>query len=155
MPQKCRLEYANIKVPCHHQTGIITVYYALLRVTVFDDSTLQILLTKYRFLFQKSHVGSSVLAKFLRITHNFSFISEFSSHPLILFLETEETKTCYCASIFRIIDNIPVTWCYDIAGTGTGKNKYCSTGFPIGCYVTKGGKGKDACVVEVSVQPEP
>jgi transmembrane 9 superfamily protein 2/4 len=41
-----------------------------------------------------------------------------------------------------IIDNMPVTWCYDVEGD----QKFCSPGFPVGCYVTKQGKGKDACV---------
>lgn len=41
-----------------------------------------------------------------------------------------------------IIDNMPVTWCYDVEGG----QKYCSPGFPIGCFVTKDGKAKDACV---------
>jgi transmembrane 9 superfamily protein 2/4 len=37
---------------------------------------------------------------------------------------------------------MPVTWCYDVEGD----QKYCSPGFPIGCYVTKESKAKDACV---------
>lgn len=41
-----------------------------------------------------------------------------------------------------IVDNMPVTWCYDVEG---GK-KYCSPGFPMGCYVDPKGKQKDACV---------
>ncbi len=43
---------------------------------------------------------------------------------------------------------MPVTWCYDVEGD----QKYCSPGFPIGCYVTKEGRGKDACVTSVSVR---
>ncbi|KAG8448421.1 hypothetical protein GDO86_015496 [Hymenochirus boettgeri] len=42
-----------------------------------------------------------------------------------------------------IIDNMPVTWCYDVEDG----QKYCSPGFPIGCGVTSGGKAKDACVI--------
>ena len=49
----------------------------------------------------------------------------------------------YC---FRIIDNMPVTWCYDVEGG----QKYCSPGFPMGCYVDPKGKQKDACVTNVS-----
>ncbi len=41
---------------------------------------------------------------------------------------------------------MPVTWCYLVEGA----QRYCSTGFPIGCYVTKSGKQKDACVTNVS-----
>lgn len=43
-----------------------------------------------------------------------------------------------------IIDNMPVTWCYDVADS---EDKYCSTGFPIGCYFTSNGQPKDACVI--------
>ncbi|KAM7425351.1 transmembrane 9 superfamily member 2 [Porites harrisoni] len=42
-----------------------------------------------------------------------------------------------------IIDNMPVTWCYDVADDTT---QYCSTGFPIGCYVSEDGQAQDACV---------
>nr|XP_054770810.1 transmembrane 9 superfamily member 2-like [Lytechinus pictus] len=43
-----------------------------------------------------------------------------------------------------IIDNMPVTWCYEVQGG----SKYCSPGFPIGCYVDKDGNRKDACVID-------
>ncbi|XP_041483201.1 transmembrane 9 superfamily member 2-like isoform X3 [Lytechinus variegatus] len=43
-----------------------------------------------------------------------------------------------------IIDNMPVTWCYEVQGG----SKYCSPGFPIGCYVDKEGNRKDACVID-------
>jgi transmembrane 9 superfamily protein 2/4 len=41
---------------------------------------------------------------------------------------------------------MPITWCYDVENG----QKYCSTGFPIGCMVDKDGKQKDACVISVS-----
>lgn len=41
-----------------------------------------------------------------------------------------------------IVDNMPVTWCYR-----ADQGLFCSTGFPIGCYVTPSGKAKDACVI--------
>lgn len=41
-----------------------------------------------------------------------------------------------------IIDNMPVTWCYLVEGD----SRYCSPGFPIGCYVDKKGVPKDACI---------
>lgn len=47
----------------------------------------------------------------------------------------------------RIVDNMPVTWCYDVEDN----QKFCNPGFPIGCYVTETGLAKDACVVNVSV----
>ncbi|MEE6496750.1 hypothetical protein FKM82_002477 [Ascaphus truei] len=40
-----------------------------------------------------------------------------------------------------IVDNMPVTWCYDVEDG----HKYCSPGFPVGCIVTPDGRGKDAC----------
>ncbi|XP_029964092.1 transmembrane 9 superfamily protein member 5 isoform X2 [Salarias fasciatus] len=42
-----------------------------------------------------------------------------------------------------IIDNMPVTWCYDVEDG----QKYCNPGFPIGCLVTSDGRVKDACVI--------
>ncbi|KAG5852764.1 hypothetical protein ANANG_G00066020 [Anguilla anguilla] len=42
-----------------------------------------------------------------------------------------------------IVDNMPVTWCYDVEDG----QKFCNPGFPIGCYVTDAGRPKDACVV--------
>uniref|UniRef100_A0A4W4F076 Transmembrane 9 superfamily member n=1 Tax=Electrophorus electricus TaxID=8005 RepID=A0A4W4F076_ELEEL len=41
-----------------------------------------------------------------------------------------------------IVDNMPVTWCYDVEDN----QKFCNPGFPIGCYVTDTGRAKDACV---------
>uniref|UniRef100_UPI00398E80D4 transmembrane 9 superfamily member 2 n=1 Tax=Pristiophorus japonicus TaxID=55135 RepID=UPI00398E80D4 len=45
-----------------------------------------------------------------------------------------------------IIDNMPVTWCYDVEDG----QKFCNPGFPVGCYITKGGRPKDACVINSS-----
>ncbi|KAI4897301.1 hypothetical protein NFI96_024670 [Prochilodus magdalenae] len=42
-----------------------------------------------------------------------------------------------------IVDNMPVTWCYDVEDN----QKYCNPGFPIGCLVTPDGRPKDACVI--------
>ncbi|XP_012717232.2 transmembrane 9 superfamily member 2 isoform X1 [Fundulus heteroclitus] len=42
-----------------------------------------------------------------------------------------------------IIDNMPVTWCYEVEEG----QRYCNPGFPIGCLVTSEGKAKDACVI--------
>lgn len=42
-----------------------------------------------------------------------------------------------------IVDNMPVTWCYDVEDG----QKYCNPGFPIGCLVTTDGRPKDACVI--------
>ncbi|KAM8847998.1 transmembrane 9 superfamily protein member 5 isoform 2-T2 [Synchiropus picturatus] len=42
-----------------------------------------------------------------------------------------------------IVDNMPVTWCYDVEDN----QKYCNPGFPIGCLVGDDGRPKDACVI--------
>ncbi|XP_072254150.1 transmembrane 9 superfamily member 2-like, partial [Pyxicephalus adspersus] len=50
----------------------------------------------------------------------------------------------FCNSFyFRIVDNMPVTWCYEVEE----KQKFCNPGFPIGCYITQDGHPKDACVI--------
>ncbi|KAJ6663337.1 hypothetical protein lerEdw1_010474 [Lerista edwardsae] len=46
-------------------------------------------------------------------------------------------------SLGRIVDNMPVTWCYNIEET----QKYCNPGFPVGCFVAADGRVKDACVM--------
>ncbi|CAB4016618.1 transmembrane 9 superfamily member 2-like, partial [Paramuricea clavata] len=53
----------------------------------------------------------------------------------------------------RIIDNMPVTWCYQVSTTDARKI-YCSTGFPIGCYVDSAGTAKDACVIQPKLYNE-
>jgi len=40
-----------------------------------------------------------------------------------------------------------VTWCYQVMSSSGGEDQYCATGFPMGCYVDKDGKQKDACVI--------
>ncbi len=47
----------------------------------------------------------------------------------------------------RIVDNMPITWCYDVSDE---EQKYCSAGFPIGCFVTSASVPRDACVISVS-----
>ena len=41
---------------------------------------------------------------------------------------------------------MPVTWCYEVEG----EKMYCAPGFPIGCYVDKQGRPKDACVINAA-----
>ena len=45
-----------------------------------------------------------------------------------------------------VIDNMPVTWCYSIVES---KQPYCTTRFPVGCYVTPEGVRHDACYLSV------
>lgn len=51
----------------------------------------------------------------------------------------------YQCIIHRIVDNMPVTWCYDVEDG----QRFCNPGFPIGCYITEDGRPKDACVINV------
>lgn len=41
-----------------------------------------------------------------------------------------------------ILDNMPVTWCYQVEQN----QNYCAPGFPIGCFVSESGVAHDACV---------
>lgn len=45
-----------------------------------------------------------------------------------------------------IVDNMPVTFCF----INQQNMNVCTTGFPMGCFVTPEGKPKDACVLDVS-----
>lgn len=45
---------------------------------------------------------------------------------------------------FRILDNMPVTFCF----INQQNEDVCTTGFPMGCYVTNDGRPKDACVLD-------
>ena len=49
-----------------------------------------------------------------------------------------------------VIDNMPVTWCYSTLGGG---KPYCTTRFPIGCFVTREGVKDDVCYLSVSSVP--
>ncbi|XP_026541091.1 transmembrane 9 superfamily member 2-like [Notechis scutatus] len=42
-----------------------------------------------------------------------------------------------------IIDNMPVTWCYNVEDS----LKYCNPGFPVGCYIASDGRIKDFCMM--------
>ncbi|XP_032993150.1 transmembrane 9 superfamily member 2-like [Lacerta agilis] len=42
-----------------------------------------------------------------------------------------------------IIDNMPVTWCYDFGEL----HKFCNPGFPVGCFVASDGRAKDSCTI--------
>lgn len=42
---------------------------------------------------------------------------------------------------------MPVIWCHIIED-----GKYCTPGFPIGCFITKNDEAKDACAIHVSVE---
>ena len=48
---------------------------------------------------------------------------------------------------YRIVDNMPMAWCYDT----TSQQKFCNPGFPIGCFVGPDGVKHDACQIDVRV----
>lgn len=46
-----------------------------------------------------------------------------------------------------VVDNMPVTWCYKILES---TKPFCTTRFPVGCYITDAGQKHDACFLSVS-----
>jgi hypothetical protein len=56
-------------------------------------------------------------------------------------------RSFFHSYVIRIIDNMPVAWCYEVEGE---EKPYCSTGFPMGCYVDKRGIQNGACIAYVS-----
>ena len=49
-----------------------------------------------------------------------------------------------------VVDNMPVAWCYRVVDNN---QQFCTTRFPIGCYVTDDGVKHDACYISVSSCP--
>ncbi|XP_060607568.1 transmembrane 9 superfamily member 2-like [Ruditapes philippinarum] len=50
-----------------------------------------------------------------------------------------------------IVDNMPVTYCYEVESGG----QYCTSSFPVGCYVAKDFVQKDFCVTSDTLFTEP
>ena len=48
-----------------------------------------------------------------------------------------------------VVDNMPVIWCYKASLDGQIKT-YCSTRFPLGCYVNDNGRAHEVCAAVVS-----
>lgn len=46
-----------------------------------------------------------------------------------------------------VIDNMPVTWCYHVMNSD---KQFCTTRFPVGCYVNKDGTKQESCYISVS-----
>ncbi|XP_012283767.1 transmembrane 9 superfamily member 2 isoform X2 [Orussus abietinus] len=46
-----------------------------------------------------------------------------------------------------IVDNMPVTWCYQVED----ERQYCSTGFPMGCYFRISQTQQDTCSINIRV----
>jgi len=40
---------------------------------------------------------------------------------------------------------MPVTWCYPLEDN----HQYCSTGFPMGCYIRENAESQQDCVISV------
>ncbi|KAK2719092.1 transmembrane 9 superfamily member 2-like [Artemia franciscana] len=45
-----------------------------------------------------------------------------------------------------IVDNMPVTWCYNTESN----RQYCNSGFPIGCYINPKGRKSEGCYLGTS-----
>lgn len=56
-----------------------------------------------------------------------------------------------------IVDNLPITWCYQVQsssadGSAAGaQESYCSTGFPMGCYLKLQGTPRYPCPIQEEV----
>ncbi|KAL5476329.1 hypothetical protein EMCRGX_G026258 [Ephydatia muelleri] len=48
-----------------------------------------------------------------------------------------------------VIDNMPVTWCYPIADSD---KPFCTTHFPVGCFVNSNGQRDSACYIQEMLQ---
>ena len=48
-----------------------------------------------------------------------------------------------------VIDNMPVALCYDTLMDGVSR-RYCTTRFPLGCFVNKYGRTSESCGIVVS-----
>ena len=48
---------------------------------------------------------------------------------------------------FFITDNMPVTWCYQLED----ERQYCSTGFPMGCFL-RDSRSQQDCTVNVNLK---
>ena len=55
-----------------------------------------------------------------------------------------------------IVDNLPITWCYLVPSiNGDGQESYCSTGFPMGCYISRDGTPRYPCPIQADVYTFP
>nr|XP_025843637.1 transmembrane 9 superfamily member 2-like [Vulpes vulpes] len=87
----------------------------------------------YKFSFNKTETCTKVCVK--------SYDTENDNHMRKLAFLKKGMQLNY--QHHWIIDNMPVIWCQDIEDG----RKYCSPGFPIGCFITKTGVSKDACII--------
>jgi transmembrane 9 superfamily protein 2/4 len=88
----------------------------------------------YRIAFKEAHTCSFLCQKDYKATE--------PDHQQKLKLLQKGMKLNY--QHHWIIDNMPVTFCF----INQQNMNVCTTGFPMGCYVTPDGKPKDACVLD-------
>ncbi|XP_011224134.1 transmembrane 9 superfamily member 2 isoform X1 [Ailuropoda melanoleuca] len=86
----------------------------------------------YKFSFNKTETCKKVCVK--------SYDSENDDHKRKLAFLKKGIQLNY--QHHWIIDNMPVIWCHIIED-----GKYCTPGFPIGCFITKNDEAKDACAI--------
>lgn len=93
-------------------------------------------LSSSQFSFHEDETGSVVCEKEYTATSN--------EHLEFLRKRIEEA---YMHS--WVIDNMPVVWCYEAFMDGMSK-RYCTTRFPLGCFVNKNGRALESCAIVVS-----
>ena len=71
-------------------------------------------------------------------------LSKSEDRGKIIFLR-DRIKESYMHS--WVIDKMPVTWCYH---TTNSDAEFCSTHFPVGCYVDTDGNRQEFCYLSVS-----
>jgi len=93
-------------------------------------------LSSSQFSFKKDETGSVVCEK--------EYTATSDEHLEFLRKRIEEA---YMHS--WVIDNMPVVWCYDTLMGGVSR-RYCTTRFPLGCFVNKNGRALESCAIVVS-----
>jgi transmembrane 9 superfamily protein 2/4 len=102
------------------------------------------------------NLGQVVFGERIRSSpYNFKFLTEIACNKVCLkSYEPEKKESTRALNFLKskillnyqhhwIIDNLPVTWCY----LTENNKRFCSPGFPIGCYVNSKGEPLDACVI--------
>lgn len=116
---------------------------------VADDTATLVAITVYGFL------GTYLIAVFVLYARfstnkNVLFVKGCCFAPLTIRLVCSDLGpvlrgVVYCIVVFVVADNMPVTWCYRLEDG----RQYCSTGFPMGCYVRDHRNPEDICMISV------
>lgn len=145
----------SVLLHLHLENTLISTVHLIVKFYLFEillsNLPVFVIISKcFQFQFQKDQTCVSVCKKeYKKEDDNLKFLKHgmFYSYQNRWYVKLL-LVVLYSFNIFlsRILDNMPVAWCYD---TQNGE-RFCSPGFPIGCYVAKDGTPHDACVIDVS-----